>query len=143
MSEQLYYESVDIDSHVGSLRKHPTSRQLVKWAGAVDDYYEAHYDKDFALKQGLPGVIVFGMQGVAFLGQLMTDWIGDRGTLKKLNCRYKGLFFPDEDLLCKGRVKNKSVEENEYRVECEVWLENPRGEKVIHGSAMVALPSRG
>ena len=56
----------------------PTTMQLVKYAGASGDYYQIHYDKDFALASGLPGVIVQGWLALAFLGQLVTDWMEKR-----------------------------------------------------------------
>ena len=141
MATQLFYESVDIGTEITPLVKHPTTRQLVKWAGADGDYNEVHYDKDFAQKQGLSGVIVHGMLGVAFLGQMLTDWIGEEGTLRKLSCTYRGLFFPGQDAICRGSITKKYVHDNEHCAECEIWLENPKGERVIRGTALVALPS--
>ena len=51
MVKQLYYEDVDEGEEVPVLVKSPTNRQLVKFTGASGDYYEIHYDKDFALNQ--------------------------------------------------------------------------------------------
>jgi len=73
MSGQLYYEDIVVGSEITPLLKQPTTRQLVMWAGASGDYYAIHYDKDFALSKGLPGVIVHGQLVGCFLGQLITD----------------------------------------------------------------------
>ncbi len=125
------------------LTKHPTTQQLVKWAGASGDFYQIHYDLEFARKTGLPGIIVHGLLKVSFLGQMLTDWIGEHGTLKKIGCQQRGMDFPDEDLICRGKVTRKHVEQGEYLVECEIWTENPRKERTVPGTAVVALPSRG
>ena len=53
-------------AEVPALVKHPTTMQLVKWAGASGDYLQIHYDKDFAQSQGLPGVIVHGWLAGAY-----------------------------------------------------------------------------
>ena len=74
MAEQLYYEDITVGSELTPLVKQPTTRQLVMWAGASGDYYQIHYDKDFAQSRGLPGVIVHGQLVCSFLGQLMTGW---------------------------------------------------------------------
>ena len=84
MAEQLFYEDVEVGMEIPPLVKNPTTRQLVKWAGASGDFYEIHYDKDFATAAGLPGVIVHGRLKSAFLGQLLTDWIGEEGTVEKM-----------------------------------------------------------
>jgi len=142
MAEQIYYEDVVVGSEVPHLVKQPTTRQLVMWAGASGDYYEIHYDKDFAQRQGLPGVIVHGQLVCGFLGQLMTDWIGEIGSLRKLSCSYKGLNFPGEKLICGGRVSRKYEEAGEHYVVCNIWTENSKGEKTVSGMATVTLPVR-
>ena len=126
-----------------TLIKRPTTRQLVKWAAASNDYMELHYDKDVALKAGLPGVIVHGPLTMACVGQLVTDWIGEEGTLKKLSCQWRGIHSPGADIICKGVVTKKYVEGGEHIVECDVWSENVEGRKTTPCTAQVALPSRG
>jgi acyl dehydratase len=139
MTHQLYYEDIVVDSEITPLVKHPTNRQLVMWAGVSGDYYEIHYDKDFAQSKGLPGIIVHGQLAYSFLGQLMTDWVGEQGNLRKLTCSYKGMNFPGEPLVCKGKVSRKYIEDGEHYVSCNIWAENGRGEKTITGTAIVIL----
>ena len=143
MTEQLYYEDVAVGSKITPLVKEPTTRQLVMWAGAVGDYLPIHYDQDFAQSRGLSGVIVHGQLIGAFLGQLMTDWIGERGALRKLSCSYKGMNYPGEAVTCKGEVTKKYVQDGEHYVECSLWAENSKAEKTALGMAIVVLPSRG
>ena len=143
MTEQLYYQDVTVGDEVTPLVKQPTTRQLVMWAGASGDYNPIHYDKDFAQSRGLPGVIVHGQLIGAFLGQLMTDWIGEQGSLRKLSCNYKGMNYPGEALTFKGKVTKKYVEDEHHYVECRLRAENSKGEKTASGMAIVILPSRG
>jgi len=143
MAEQIYYEDVTEEQELPSLIKQPTTRQLVMWAGASGDYYAIHYDKDFAQSKGLPGVIVHGQLVASFLGQLLTDWMGEQGKLIKLACSYKGMNFPGETITCRGKVSKKYVEDGEHRLECHIWAENAKGERTVTGKAIVALPSRG
>jgi acyl dehydratase len=139
----LYWEDVSEGMELPSLVKHPTTRQLVKYAGASGDFYEIHYDTAFAQGTGLPGVIIHGALKSAFLGQLATDWIGEYGSLKRLSCQYRGMDIPGDVLTCKGRVVRKYREGGESLVECNIWLENGKGEITTPGTAIVALPSKG
>jgi acyl dehydratase len=143
MSKQLYYQDVSVGREVTPLAKQPTTRQLVMWAGAVGDYQPIHYDKDFAQSRGLSGVIVHGQLVGAFLGQLMTNWIGEQGILRKLSCSYKDMNYPGEVITFKGKVTKKYVEDGQHCVECSLWAENPKREKTASGMAVVILPSRG
>jgi acyl dehydratase len=142
MGKQIYWEDVKEGMEIPTLVKHPSTRQLVRYAGVSGDFYEIHYDKDFAISTGLEGVILHGALKQAFLGQLMTDWIGEHGTLRKLSAQYRGMDKPGDTLLCKGKVTKKYVKGGEHLVDCEVWVENQRGEKFTPGEATAALPTR-
>lgn len=142
MNKKLYWEDVKEGMELPHLVKRPNTQQLVKWAGASGDYYQIHYDTAFAQANGLPGVIVHGALKNAFLGQLVTDWIGEYGTLKRLSCQYRGMDVPDDTLTSKGKVVRKYQEDDKCLVDCEIWIENGRGEITTPGAATVALPSR-
>ncbi|MBI2907287.1 MAG: dehydratase [Chloroflexi bacterium] len=137
------YDDVSVGMEIGPLVKQPTTQQLARFAGAVDDYNQIHYDKDFALSTKLPGVIVHGALKNAFLAQLITDWTGTEGTLKKLSCSYRSMDFPGDTLTCRGKVSNKYVKDGQNIVEYDIWLENGKGERTTIGSATVELPARG
>jgi hydroxyacyl-ACP dehydratase HTD2-like protein with hotdog domain len=120
---------------IPELVKHPTTRQLVQYAGAQGDFYEIHYDQSYAQSVGLPGVILHGLLKAAFLGQLVTDWLGDRGTLKTFEVSYRGIDVPGRPYRCRGRVAKVDGEQ----VELEVWGEDPDGQRTTVGSATVEL----
>lgn len=143
MGKQLYYEDVEVGAQLPPLIKTPTTQQLVKWAGASGDFYQIHYDNDFAISTGLPGVIVHGWLTASFLGQLVTDWIGELSQLKKFGCSYRGMLFPGEAITCKGKVTKKYIQDGSHYIECEVWAENHKGETMVPGSATILVPSKG
>jgi acyl dehydratase len=142
MAEPVCYEDIEAGSEIPSLVKHPTTTQLVKFAGASGDYYPIHYDKDFAQANGLPGVIVHGWLTLSFLGQMITDWMGNSGTLVKLGGNYRGMNLVNEEIFCYGKITRKYIEGDKRLVRVEVWVENPQGERTTSGSAVVMLPSR-
>ena len=142
MGTQLFWEDLEEGQELPSMTKQVTTQQLVKYAGASGDFYQIHYDQDFAVSTGLPGVIIHGALKNAFLGQLMTDWIGESGALTRLVVQYRGMDVPGDTLVCKGRISRKYAQDDRHYVDCEIWLENGKGEKTTPGSATVALPSR-
>jgi acyl dehydratase len=128
---------VEVGQELPDLVKHPTTRQLVQYAGAQGDFYEIHYDQDYARSVGLPGVILHGLLKAGFLGQLVTDWIGDRGTVKTFEVSYRGIDMPAHPYTCRGRVKRVEGKE----VELEVWGEDQDGKRTTVGIATVELSS--
>ena len=129
--------NVGAGEELPDLVKHPTTRQLVQYAGAQGDFYEIHYDQPYAQSVGLPGVILHGLLKAAFLGQLITDWVGERGTLKSFEVSYRGVDVPGHPYRCRGRVTRVEGED----VELEVWGEDESGKRTTVGTATVALRS--
>jgi acyl dehydratase len=127
--------NVKAGDELPDLVKHPTTRQLVQYAGAQGDFYEIHYDQPYAQSVGLPGVILHGLLKAAFLGQLVTDWVGERGTVKSFEVSYRGVDVPGHPYRCRGRVTRVEGDD----VELEVWGEDERGRRTTVGTATVAL----
>jgi acyl dehydratase len=121
------------------LKKNPSTQQLVQWAAGSGDFYQIHYDKDFALSTGLSNIIVHGALKNAFLGQMLHDWIGNEGRIKKYGCSYRGMDYPAREMTCKGAVIRKYEENGEKLVDVEMWTENPEGEKTTPGNATLRI----
>jgi hypothetical protein len=155
MAKQLYWEDVDIDSEVTALAKVATTQMLVRWAGASGDFVPLHYDDEFAKASGgQPRAFVHGALKRQWLVQLMTDWVGEEGKLRKFTCQYRMIDFPrrmktlnepqdGETWWCKGKVTKKYVEDSEHYVDCDIWVENGEGQVTTPGKATVILPSKG
>ena len=142
MAEQVYFDDLTEGDEIRALKKNCSSQQLVMWAAASGDFYQIHYDKDFAQSTGLPGIIVHGALKNAFLGQLLHDWVGEQGSIKKFGCSYRGMDVPNQEIVCGGVVTKLYQEGSENIVEVDIWTENPDGKKTSPGTAVVTLPSR-
>ncbi len=154
MKKQLYWEDVKVGQEIPALTKVATTLTLVKWAGAFGDFNPLHYENDFAVNfMRTDGIIVHGTLKRQWLIQMMTDWIGDEGWLKRIQTQFKIMDHPrhmknltapadGDTLLCKGKVTGKSEKDGECLVECDIWLENGKGEVTTSGTATVTLPKR-
>lgn len=138
MSGQPTLAGTNVGDELPALVKKPTTRQLVQYAGASGDFYEIHYDKEFAQAQDLPGVIIHGALKSAWLAQLVSDWMGPQGELRSLSVRYRDMDVPGDVLTCAGRVVEK--DEGSGTVRCEISLTNGDGKVTTTGEAVVALP---
>jgi len=118
------------------LVKHPTTRQLVQYAGASGDFYQIHYDQDFARSTGLPGVILHGLLKAAWLAQLVTDWGGPEARLTAFEVSYRGIDLPGRPYRCAGVVKSQAA----GVAELEIWGEDSDGNRTTTGTATVEMP---
>jgi acyl dehydratase len=140
---QVYVDDVEVGMEIPELVKRCTPRQLVMWAAASGDFYEIHYDVDYARSTGLPGLVVHGALKSAFLGQLLHDWVVPGGRILRFGCSYRGMDYPGRDIRCRGRVTRVFERDGQPLVELEVWTEDPDGTVTTPGQALVALPARG
>ena len=127
------WDEVSEGMAIPELKKNCSTQQLVQWAAGSGDFYQIHYDLEFAKSTGLDGLIVHGALKHAFLGQLVHDWIG-------FGCSYRGMDFPNQDILCRGTVVKKYTEDGEKLVDLQVWTEDPSGKQTTPGTATVRLP---
>lgn len=153
MAGQLYWEDIEKGDEVVPVSKVASTRTLVKWAGASGDFAPLHYQDSFAASQGIGRPIIHGALKKAWLADMIVGWIGKDGMMRRLSCQYRGMDWPrqmrtltepeeGETWWCKGRVTNKYIEGKNHYVDCEIWLENGKGEKTVTGSATVVLPSK-
>ena len=61
---------------------------FVRYAGASGDFNPIHWNEQFAKAVGLPDVISHGMFTMARIGQFVTDWTGDPGSVKRFKTRF-------------------------------------------------------
>ena len=141
--QQVYFEDVQEGQEIPALKITPTTQQLVHWAAGSGDFYQIHYDQDFARSTGLQGVIVHGALKHALLGRMLWEWVRYDGRIKRYAVSYRGMDVPGQEMTCRGVVKAKRQENGENLVELEIWTENPEGQRTTPGTATVILPSRG
>ena len=82
----------------------PTTRQLVQYAAATDDWYEAHYDLEYARSIGLPGVITHGLFKFALLARAVTNWAGPDCFVRELSAQYRAMDLVNQPFGAGGSV---------------------------------------
>jgi acyl dehydratase len=135
----LDFENVGAGHTLPSLTKHVTVEQIRQYAEASGDRNPIHLDDGFARSAGLPGVIAHGMLTMAFANQMVTNWLGDRSRLKRLQGRFAGMVLPGDDVTVSGSVASK--DDATRRVLINLVVTNQRGEKVFNkGVAEAEFP---
>lgn len=119
----------------------PTSRQLVRYAAASGDFYEAHYDLEFARAQGLPGVILHGLFKMALMGRAVTAWAGPDCFLRELTASYRGLDLVNEPFTVRSEIVEVTAEGDLQVVRLEVSGVSAGGACSTVGTALVDFPA--
>jgi acyl dehydratase len=116
----------------------PTRAQLVRYAGAANDYSPIHFDDDNARERGFDSVIVHGLLKAAFLGELLERWSADRGGwVQSMRTEYRGVDLPGAPLVCRARVETTSWDGAAGFAELSLWVERADGSRSTRGSATI------
>lgn len=113
----------------------PCLLQLREYAEVSGDFNPIHLDENYAKEMGLEGVIAHGMLTMAQMGVMLTEWVGQGGTVTQLEARFEGMVHPREQIRFAGFVKERT----ESMLICELGAYNPGGKRVLSGLAHVAI----
>ena len=138
----LYSDELREGTEIPPLEKRPTTVTLFRYSAITWNPHRIHYDKEYAATEGHPDVLVHGHLHGAYLVQMLMDWIGPQGVLKKFGWSNRRPGFAGDTLTCRGRVTRAYEENGEQLFDCEIWEENQRGEVCAPGNATVSLPRR-
>jgi acyl dehydratase len=110
-----------------------------RYAAVNDEFVQLHMDDDAGKKVGQKGAFGMGNLQVAYLHNLLRQWLGDDCWVKKFRCELRGMNFKNDTLTAKGKVLKKFEQGGERLVDLELWTENQNGQKLCPGSATVVL----
>lgn len=123
-------------------KRHPADSYVNPETGAQDSAARGHAESKMAREVGMPGGYDVGPQRISWMGQLMTNWMGDDGFLRKLSATIRRPNIFGDVSWCKARVADKRVEDGAHVVDLELQVDNQLGETTAKGTAVVELPAR-
>jgi acyl dehydratase len=107
-----------------------------RYAGASGDFNPIHIDPEFAKAVGLPGNILHGLWMMAQVArgaaQLADE---DPRALKRLSVQFRGMGFPEQELVVSGTVK----EAEKGRVVIETVAAQGGNEVIRNAEAEISL----
>lgn len=94
---------------IPELRVTPDEGLTKRYAEASGDPNPIHTDEDFAKQVGLPGVILHGLWSMAQVARAHSALAdGDPRALKRLSVQFRGMGFPQQEIVVTATVKETS-----------------------------------
>jgi acyl dehydratase len=138
---ELFFDDVTVGS-AGPVRKQTLKRvDLVKYAGASQDFNPMHVDEVSAQAAGLPGVFGHGMFSAGLLASAITDYVGI-GNLRRYKARFAKQTWPGDVMTTSIEVTAKRTEGSHHYVDLDCRLATDKGITVIIAEATAELPLR-
>jgi acyl dehydratase len=93
-------------TEIPDLKVTPDRYLTYRYAGASGDFNPIHIDPEFARQVGLPGNILHGLWMMAQVARGNAQLAeGDPRALKRLSVQFRGMGFPEQELVVSGTVK--------------------------------------
>jgi acyl dehydratase len=90
---------------IPELRVTPDKYLPHRYAGASGDFNPIHIDPEFATNVGLPRNILHGLYSMAQVARAQTAAAGgDPSKLKRLAVQFRGMGFPEQEIVVTGTV---------------------------------------
>jgi acyl dehydratase len=113
-----------------------------RYAAVNDEFVGIHMDDEAGQAAGYPGAIGMGNLLWAWLHCMVEGWLGDRGRLEHLECRFRVPALKGDEITCGGTVSGRSVREDGTTVlELDLWAEKQTGERLTSAKARACLPA--
>lgn len=143
MSSQLFYEDVKEGEEIPALTKRVSTVNILMCVASVWLMDRIHFDHRFATKRrGLPGVVAPGNMGGDYYAQLLGEYAGEGGQVRKMSFQFRNFMLADDVLTVGGKVLKKYVSDGKGLVELELWIKNESGANCVPGKGLVAVPLR-
>ena len=110
--------------------------------GVPEPPERVHWDPALARAVGVPAPYDYGPERVAWLGHLVTNWMGDAGALARLGVQVRRHNLLGDTTWCRGRVGAKALVDGRGEVTLDLTAVNQRHETIAQGQAVVVLPLR-
>jgi acyl dehydratase len=143
MAKGLCYDDVELGDDIGPVIRTVNAEQVLRFLKIreTDTGPNRFTSEDAAKAMGLPGAIVPGAMNIAMMSQLLTGW-SPSVRLRKIDVVFRGMVPHDKPLRISGIVTDKDIVDGEAQVQCDVFLENDEGVKLVIGNATLLLPLR-
>lgn len=113
---------------------------IVRYAGASDDYNPIHHDQERAQAFGLPGVIAHGMLSMGALARVLAEAAPPGFQLQRLGVRFRAMVEPNDPLTAVIQVRSYG---QDGTVEVDLGLNHADGRAALSGTAVLRIPPQG
>jgi acyl dehydratase len=113
-----------------------TLMELNRFAGANREWGRYHMDPEFARTLGLGGALVIEHLKLAYLANMLEDWLGDEGRIRRLAASFLALDTVPTTLTTGGLAAGTVAAGGPAR-DVAVWIHDDRGRLGTIGTAVV------
>jgi acyl dehydratase len=108
-----------------------------RYAAVNDEFIDIHMDAEAARAVGMPDAFGMGNLRVAYLHNLLHDWLAGDGDIVELRCEFRGLNLKGDVLTAHGVTSGERTVDGHHLVDVELGVRNQDDVETTPGSATV------
>ncbi len=130
-------ERADVGDELPALTKPPITRTtLAYFCGASNDHNPIHVDSDFARAAGKDDVFAHGMLDMAYMGQLLTNWV-PQSFIVSFEVKFAAIVNVGDEITCRGVISEKIVTEADFDLKIKLKAVDQEGSVKLTGEAVI------
>lgn len=133
------WDQIEIGAQLGELVKKPDATQIFMFSAITWNRHAIHYNKQRALSEGLPDVVVQRALIGNFFAQFLEQSLASKGDIRRLEWKVVRSAIPGDTLTCRGVVTHKDTAGGTKFVRCAVEMTNQKSESIASGEASLIL----
>ena len=110
-----------------------------RYAAVNDEFVPIHMDDEAGRAAGFQSALGMGNLQIAYLHNLVRDWLGDRGRILTLSCRFNAPNLKDTIVRAGGHVTAVIPKENGVEIALDVWTADAAGNRLAPGTCTVLI----
>ena len=135
----IQWDELKEGDKIPEIVKSPGVTDLVRFAAGNGDFNPLHHDINSKEAKAVGNILVHGYYKYSAFGQMISDWLGTSGKIRKISCQHVGMDFPGNEIRFKGKIEQKIEDKNARILSLSLWAENSKGNKSTLGNAMIAM----
>ncbi len=110
-----------------------------RYAAVNDEFIDVHMSDDAARRSGQQGIFGMGNLRVAYLHNMLHDWLGGVGDIAAFACQFRKLNFDNDVLTAHAAISGVGEEDGLTVADVAIGVTNQDGEETTPGTARVVF----
>jgi hydroxyacyl-ACP dehydratase HTD2-like protein with hotdog domain len=133
------WKCIEPGTKIKKITKYPDYRHIFMFSAITWNRHMIHYNQEQARKEGHRNVVLQRALLGNYLAQCVTGWIGEQGTLSRLEWKVRQSAFAGDELVCQGEVTQTEVDKDKSVLTCALEILNQQKNVIVTATAQVKL----
>jgi acyl dehydratase len=139
MSKAIGFDQIREQMEIPSLEIDFSAERNRDYCELVKEINPLHFDQEYARALGYKDIVVAGIFTASLFPKLITDWMGKQAVIERMEVKFEAPAYLNDRVTYRGRVRKKAIEGGAKRLACDVWSENPAGERLASAAILLRL----